>query len=127
MRSINLDLLLIGRLRFWPIYTPILAFSGLVSEPRRPSVGNACSAASSLRSTASVKRPKLTATDRFVWAWLQPMVNEHIISGASFVLRFILTWLKLALFSCPFVYQVFTPCSEWGADVSGTPPRFDDD
>ena len=71
MRLINLDLSLIGRFRFWPIFRAIVAFVAASFRSRTALQLELLA----LRHQVcvlqrSVKRPKLTATDRFVWAWL---------------------------------------------------------
>ena len=71
MWLINLDLSLIGRFRFWPIFRAILAFVATSFRSRTALQLEILA----LRHQVcvlqpSVKRPKLTATDRFVWAWL---------------------------------------------------------
>jgi putative transposase len=71
MRLISLDLSLIGRFRFWPISRAILAFVAASFRSRTALQLEILA----LRHQVcvlqrSVKRPKLTATDRFVWGWL---------------------------------------------------------
>jgi hypothetical protein len=44
--------------------------AGLLSWPCVASDGGACSSTPIQRSQASVKRPNLTASDRFFWAWM---------------------------------------------------------
>jgi putative transposase len=71
MRLINLGLSLIGRLPFWPVFRAILAFASASFRSRTALQLEILA----LRHQVcvlqrSVKRPKLTATDRFLWGWL---------------------------------------------------------